>query len=180
MAAAATLRFSRSFCFPLPCWGTVHNLRLLPSSWTSLCLWQEWGCQETGTRVRGNNKILNLDKVVMSQMTEEFLPVSGFVQLLSQGFWERRKKKCCLLFITPDKHKVILWNFYSAAYGYHQHSKLPSQEISTRLMNTHLRMVLKLKAEQSWFSPGRRTQSEPSSQSQAGLTARGAELQRQA
>lgn len=39
-----------------------------------------------GARVGGNNKILNLDKVVMSQMTEDFLPVSGFVQLPSQGF----------------------------------------------------------------------------------------------
>jgi len=39
-----------------------------------------------GARVGGNNKILDLDKVVMSQMREEFLPVSGFVQLPSQGF----------------------------------------------------------------------------------------------
>lgn len=39
-----------------------------------------------GTRVGSNNKILNLDKAFMSQMREEFLPVSGFVQLPSQGF----------------------------------------------------------------------------------------------
>ena len=60
--------------------------------WTPSRLWQEWGCQGMGARVGGNNKILDLDKVVMSQMREEFLPVSGFVQLPSQGFWRKRKK----------------------------------------------------------------------------------------
>lgn len=39
-----------------------------------------------GARIGGSNKILNLDKVVMSQMMEDFLPVSGFVQLPSKGF----------------------------------------------------------------------------------------------
>lgn len=39
-----------------------------------------------GVKVGGNNKILNLDKVHISQMREQFLPASGFVQLPSQQF----------------------------------------------------------------------------------------------
>lgn len=38
MAAAATLQFSRGFCFLLSCWGTVHNLHFSLPSWTSLGL----------------------------------------------------------------------------------------------------------------------------------------------
>lgn len=39
-----------------------------------------------GVREGGKKKMLNLDQIAMSQMREEFLPVSGFVQLPSQGF----------------------------------------------------------------------------------------------
>lgn len=38
MATAATLQFSRGFCFLLSCWGAVHNLHFSSQPWTSLGL----------------------------------------------------------------------------------------------------------------------------------------------
>lgn len=87
ISANSMLCFARSFHFLLPCRGTVHDFSLLSCSRTPFVLLTRVRLSRgTGASEGGQKKMLNLDKVAMSQMREEFLPLSGFVQLPSQGF----------------------------------------------------------------------------------------------
>lgn len=73
--------------------------------------WQEWGFQGMGVKVGSKNKIRNLDKVHISQMRDQFLPASGFVQLPSQQLW-RKKKKSVICYLSHQTS--IRW--YSKAF----------------------------------------------------------------
>lgn len=106
-AGAATLCFSRGFFVSCCLAGAQFTISTFHCSLGHPWAWQEWGFQRMGVKVGSNNKILNLDKV----HKPDERTVSSCVWFCSTSkstILKKEEKECHLLFITSDKHKVIL------------------------------------------------------------------------